>query len=68
MKKRVEGYPNLYKDDVTGVITSNDVGEREKYRRSKHAAVDSLQQKHEINKLKGDIDEIKGLLYQLLNK
>ncbi len=51
MKNRIEGHPNLFKDSETGVITSRDEGERQKYRYAKHAAVDQLQQKHEIDKM-----------------
>ena len=68
MKNRIEGHPNLFKDSDTGVITSRDEGERQKYRYAKHAAVDQLQQKHEIDKMKEELSDIKSLLHQILNK
>lgn len=67
-KQRVEGYQHLFKDEETGVITSSDVSERQRYRNAKFQAVDSLQTKNELKNLKEEMEEIKDILRALLNK
>lgn len=68
MKNKVDGYQHLLKDESTGVITSHDLSERQRYRNAKFQAIDALQTKHDMKKLQGEMDEIKSLLYKLLNK
>ena len=68
MKSKVERYSNLYKDTETGVIVNRESTERSRYRIAKHQASMNTSTEHELAHLKGEIDEIKSLLHQLLNK
>ena len=56
---KVEGYPNLYRDEKSGAIVNCDSMTYKEY-------VNSLQQKdlqkNELDKMKQDIDEINSLL------
>lgn len=62
---KVEGHPNLYRDEQTGAIINFDTIAYNNY-------VSSLnkrdQQKREIDNIKNEISEIKSLLKQLLEK
>jgi hypothetical protein len=62
---RVEGHPNLYRDEGSGAIINCDSVAYNQY-------VNSLSvrdsQKREIDNIKNDINEIKSLLKQLLEK
>ena len=62
---RVKGHQNLYRDENSGAIINCDSSAYNQY-------VNVLEnrelQKAELNKMKQDIDEIKLLLKQLLNK
>ena len=68
MKSKVDGYNNLYKDVNTGVIVNRESTERQRYRLAKNQATITSNTEHELAHLKGEIDEIKSLLHQLLNK
>ena len=68
MKKRVEGYQNLYKDDISGVISNREDTERDKYKRAKRIALDNINTKYQLDALRSEMDEIKSLLKQLTNK
>lgn len=61
---KVEGYPNLYRDENTGAIINCDTTSYNQY-------VNSLSKKEldrqELNQMKKDIDEIKSLLQELVN-
>jgi hypothetical protein len=61
----VKGHPNLYRDEKSGAIINTDTNAYTQY-------INSLRnrevQKNEIDKLKDDIDEIKSLLKDLLNR
>jgi hypothetical protein len=65
MRIRVEGHPNLYRDERTGAIIDTDTQGYENY-------VNSLSQregeKREIMEMKNEIQEIKSLLKELVNK
>jgi|TARA_R100000027_G_scaffold16354_1_gene11744 hypothetical protein len=60
---KVEGYQNLYRDELSGAIINTDSMAYNQY-------VNSLEQrdlqKKEISEIKNDIDEIKSLLKNLL--
>ena len=60
---KVEGYQNLYRDELSGAIINTDSMAYNQY-------VNSLEQrdlqKKEISDIKNDIDEIKSLLRNLL--
>jgi len=61
---RVEGHPNLYRDEGSGAIINCDSVAYNQYVNSLNVR-DS--QKRELNEMKKDIDEIKFLLKELLN-
>ena len=62
---KVEGYPHLYRDEITGSIVN--LNNTEYNRRLKK--IESVKdKKEELNKMREDIDELKGLLKQLLEK
>tara|TARA_R100000027_G_scaffold43933_1_gene33031 strand:+ start:937 stop:1131 length:195 start_codon:yes stop_codon:yes gene_type:complete len=62
---KVKGHLNLYRDEETGAIVNNDVTSYNQY-------VNSLETKklrrEELDEMKKDIDEIKSLLREILNK
>lgn len=62
---RVDGHKNLYRDEKSGAIVNCDTTSYNQY-------VNSLQykemQRQELDRMKNDIDEIKLLLKELLNK
>lgn len=68
MKQPVEGHPNLYKDANSGVIVNRENSERSRYRLAKEQARANQQNSIELDTLRNEIDEIKSLLHQLLNK
>ena len=68
MKAPIEGHPNLYKDLQTGVIVNRESTDRERYRLAKRQSQMTHYSQHELAHLKSEIDEIKSLLHQLLNK
>ena len=68
MKQPVEGHPNLYKDEETGVIVNRESSDRARYRLAKQQAIMNQQNSVELDTLRNEIDEIKSLLQQLLNK
>jgi hypothetical protein len=68
MKQPVEGHPNLLKDPETGVIINQDDSERSRYRLARNQARMNQNNSIELETLRDEIDEIKSLLKQLLNK
>ena len=68
MKQPVDGFPGLFKDSETGVISNRSDDSRSKYRIAKQQALQNQQNSEEIHSLRSEIDEIKSLLHQLLNK
>jgi hypothetical protein len=68
MKAKVEGHVNIYKDTNSGVIVNHDNSERSRYRLAKEQAKQNLRSQDDISELKKEIDEIKSLLQQLINK
>jgi len=62
---KVKGHLNLYRDEETGAIINSDVTGYNQY-------VNSLETKklrrEELDEMKKDIDEIKSLLREILNK
>ena len=62
---KVEGHTNLYRDEETGAIINTDSTGYDDYIKSIERR-DS--EKMEMEKIKSDIDEIKSLLKDLLNK
>jgi len=62
---KVEGHSNLYRDEESGAIINTDSASYEKYVKS---IENSEMKKQELDKIKSDIDEIKSLLKDLINK
>ena len=62
---KVKGHLNLYRDEETGAIVNRDATSYNQY-------VNSLETKklrrEELDEMKKDIDEIKSLLREILNK
>ena len=68
MKQPVEGHPNLYKDNESGVIVNREDSERSRYRLARDQARMNQQNSLDLEELRDEMDEIKSLLKQLLNK
>ena len=78
MKQKIEGQPNLYKDDVSGVIDNRETTDRSRYRLIKQQALRALETEtemeqikrevSELSSLKEEMSEVKDLLKQLLKK
>lgn len=62
---RVEGHTNLYRDEASGAIINCDSVAYNQYVNSLHSRDF---QKKEIDNMKNDINEIKSILKQLLEK
>jgi hypothetical protein len=62
---QVEGKPDLKKDPNTGAVVNTNKTEYEDYIRNRDQ---KRADKAEIESLKGEIKELKELLYQVLNK
>lgn len=61
----IEGHKNLFRDESSGAIINSSEIEYNNYIKIKNG---KKTQREEIEKLKGDIDEIKSLLQQLINE
>ena len=61
----VEGHKNLYRDEKSGAILNTDTEGFKQYKKMKRF---KSNQKEEIDKLKQDIEEIKSLLREIVNK
>ncbi len=68
MKSKVEGHPNLVKNVSSGVIDVSGDNDSDKYRTAKRQALMNIDSQQEIARLSNEIDEIKSLLLQLVNK
>ena len=62
---RVDGHKNLYRDEKSGAIINNDSTGYTQYKKIRSA---KLTQKSEIESLRAELDEIKSLLAELINK
>tara|TARA_B100001113_G_scaffold95469_2_gene76481 strand:+ start:3544 stop:3744 length:201 start_codon:yes stop_codon:yes gene_type:complete len=62
---QVEGHKHLYRDEKSGAIINRDM---QGY--SQYVAMRNKKQtdEEELKRLRSDIDEIKSLLYEVLNK
>ena len=61
----VEGHKNLFRDEDSGDIVNHD---NQGYRQYLQLKNKKLTEEEEIKRLRSDIDEIKSLLYEVLNK
>jgi len=62
---RVEGHKNLYRDEKSGAIVNCDATAYNQYINNLHR---KDKQKQELDQMRQDIDEIKSLLKEILNK
>lgn len=62
---RVEGHKNLYRDEKSGAIINYDSNGYTQYKKMKSLR---LSEKSEIQSLRAELDEIKSLLAELINK
>ena len=68
MKSKVEGYQNVYKDTETGVIVNRESNERARYRIAKQQAMINVQSQQDIQSLTDELQELKSLVKQLLDR
>ena len=66
--KKCDRYDALFKDESSGIINNRADDERSKYRQMKHQAKLNINAQTEISQLKSDIDELKALIHQLIQK
>ena len=62
---RVDGHKNLYRDEKSGAIINYDSNGYSQYKKMKSLR---LSEKSEIQSLRAELDEIKSLLAELINK
>tara|TARA_B100001113_G_scaffold30807_1_gene22142 strand:+ start:485 stop:685 length:201 start_codon:yes stop_codon:yes gene_type:complete len=62
---QVEGNKNLFRDENTGAIVNMDTQGYFNYVNSRNR---KLSEKKELDNMKKDIDEIKSLLHELVNR
>tara|TARA_Y100000114_G_scaffold44432_1_gene40049 strand:+ start:1560 stop:1760 length:201 start_codon:yes stop_codon:yes gene_type:complete len=62
---RVEGHKHLYRDEKTGAIINCDTSGYMRYKKMRDK---KLIEKSEIEHLKSEIDTLKGLLNELIQK
>ena len=67
MKNRVDGHQSLFKDSDSGVIVNRESSDRARYQMAKRQAYDNIDSKRELSEVRKELDEIKGLLRQILN-
>lgn len=60
---KVKGYSHLYRDEKTGAIINTDTSG---YRSRLNTITSIENEKNEIKKMKEEIDELKGLLKELV--
>ena len=62
---RVEGHKHLYRDEKSGAIVNCDTSGYLRYKKMRNK---KLNEKSEIDSLKAEIDTLKGLLNDLIQK
>tara|TARA_Y100000114_G_scaffold26880_1_gene22560 strand:+ start:7116 stop:7316 length:201 start_codon:yes stop_codon:yes gene_type:complete len=62
---RVKGHKHLYRDEKSGAIVNTDT---QGYLQYKKLQEQKKYQEKEIERLRSDVDEIKSLLRELINK
>ena len=63
--KQVEGENNLFRDTDTGAIINTD---RSAYIAYKNKRQQKIKEMNRIDKLQNEVDEIKSLLYKVIDK
>ncbi len=62
---QVEGHKHLYRDEKTGAIVNCDTTGYMRYKKMRNKKIN---EKSEIDSLKAEIDTLKGLLNELIQK
>ena len=65
---KVTGHPNLNKDSLTGAVVNTDKNAFEAYKRQRALALQSTSNAEDLQSLRQEMDEIKGLLKEVLSK
>ena len=65
---KVTGHPELSKDSVTGAVINTDKQAFEAYRRQRDLSLQSTTNAEDLKNLRQEMDEIKGLLKEVLSK
>jgi GTP:adenosylcobinamide-phosphate guanylyltransferase len=68
MKDKVAGYSNLYKDRESGLIENYETTDRSRYRLAKQQSLANINTQTELSELRREMDEIKSLLHQLIQR
>ena len=61
----IKDYKHLYRDENSGAVINTDTAGYQQYKKTKKL---KFNQKNEFEKMKDDIEEIKNLLKQIINK
>ena len=61
----IKDHKHLYRDEKSGAVINTDTSGYKQYKKTKKI---KNNQKNEIEKMKDDIEEIKNLLKQIVNK
>ena len=65
---KVSGHPDLHRDASTGTIVNSDRKAFEAYKRQRAIALQSTSNAEDLQSLRQEMDEIKGLLKEVLSK
>ena len=65
---KIENKENLVRDMNTGAILNTDIAAFNLYKREKELKEQTKHNTKEINKIKGDLSEIKNMLKELLER
>jgi hypothetical protein len=61
-------HPGLFRDPKSKAIVVNDPKARQTYLAQRNTALKALEAEAEVEKLRGEVDELKNLVKELLNK
>jgi hypothetical protein len=65
---KVSGHPDLHRDTSTGAIVNTDKQAFEAYKRQRQLSLQSTTNAEDLQSLRQEMDEIKGLLKEVLSK
>tara|TARA_B100000902_G_scaffold376520_1_gene407686 strand:+ start:8445 stop:8669 length:225 start_codon:yes stop_codon:yes gene_type:complete len=65
---KVSGHPDLHRDASTGAIVNTDKQAFEAYKRQRQLSLQSTTNAEDLQSLRQEMDEIKGLLKDVLSK
>ena len=66
--QKIQGHDNLYKDSDSGVIHNRNTSDRDRYRIAKQQSLMNVESQHQIQSLTREVDELKMLVKQLLER